>query len=297
LARRYWPLGLALWSTAAMAAAPVLELSRHTPRAVGYLIGDRIEHRVDLSVDPGYQLEVGSLPPEGRLDVWLTLATPHLTSWRLPGSRRYRIVLSYQLVGVPPEPRILEIPRLELQLRNGPLVHAVALPSWPFAVAPIASRPVGTVPLVDELRASLDPSPIATAGYQLRAGAAGLILLVIFTFQLWRWLRARAGRAADRPFARAWAELRRLPGGAAPEQGARVLHRAFDRAAGRSLLSGDLAPLFQARPELVAARDEIEGFFSDSDRHFFQGEGAALPNRWRLRELCRRCRTLERQRR
>lgn len=285
------------WSTAAVASGPVLELSRRTPRAVGYLIGDRIAHRIDLKVDPDYRLEPTSLPPGGRIDVWLTQAPPQLTSWRLPGSRHYRVALSYQLVGVPRAPRTLEIPPLELRLRSGALVHRVALPTWRFTVAPLVSPSSGEVPALDELRASLDPLPLATAGYQLRAGAAGSLLLVMAGIGLWHRLRRRVGRAAARPFARAWAELRRLPASAAPEQAMRIMHRAFDRSAGRSLLSSNLMPLFEARPGLGAARDQIEDFYAASDRYFFEGQSSALPDSGRLRALCRRCRKLERQHR
>ena len=52
-------------SPLAGAAVETLELS--TPRAFGYVLGDTIEHRVSLVLDPGFELDSASIPRPGRV--------------------------------------------------------------------------------------------------------------------------------------------------------------------------------------------------------------------------------------
>ena len=89
---------------------------------------------------------------------------------------------------------------------------------------------------------------------------------------LWRNKRA----AAHQPFARALHELRAV---SSDEPRAwQILHRAFDRVAGRVIQTATLPTLFERAPQLAPARPQIEAFFTQSNSLFFANGHSPLPS-------------------
>jgi mxaA protein len=73
-----------------------------------------------------------------------------------------------------------------------------------------------------------------------------------------------------------------------------ILHRAFDRTAGRVIQRATLPTLFEHAPQLAPARAQIEEFFTQSNLLFFGSpsitEANSLP-----RALCAELRRIERR--
>jgi mxaA protein len=139
--------------------------------------------------------------------------------------------------------------------------------------------------------------PLAPHLWRLGGLLATLTLLLATLAWLHVGVPWRARRAL--PFARGLRELGRLRGHAWDEarqrEAFRIVHRALDAAAGRTLLPFNVEELFRARPTLVSLREPIEALLADSQRFFFGAVSPAPPATLvSMIELCRRCRDLER---
>jgi mxaA protein len=124
---------------------------------------------------------------------------------------------------------------------------------------------------------------------QIHVWSTSLILALTAWLAWWLWRNRLA--AAHHPFACALREMRGLNDDA-PESW-QVLHRAFDRAAGRVSQSATLPSLFERAPYLELLRPEIERFFAQSTELFF---GDGLPaDRVSVHGLCTELRRVERR--
>jgi mxaA protein len=132
----------------------------------------------------------------------------------------------------------------------------------------------------------------------LAASALALTLASWLGWILWRNRRANT----TQPFARALRELRGLED--RDPRAWQVLHRAFDRTAGRVVHTATLSELFERAPQLTPAKEKIEHFFTQSSALFFgapaapSGTAAPLPAATSLappRALCKELRQIERR--
>ena len=184
---------------------------------------------------------------------------------------------------------------VEYQFLNAPkAVTAATLPAWQLAVkatdsaAPItldipaaslniaplsppgSPEQVGTRDLrPDHVSPDIDVIPIRHA-LAIAAGGLALTLAAWLAWVLWRNQHADA----TQPFAHALRELRTLPDDA--PRAWQILHRAFDRSAGRVIHGATLPVLFERAPHLAVARAEIEAFFSQSTERFFAAASSAV---------------------
>ena len=121
----------------------------------------------------------------------------------------------------------------------------------------------GLAPLVAE-------APIRRA-ITFSASALALTLAAWLCWALWRNHRANN----TQPFARALRELRGLDD--REPRAWQILHRAFDRAAGRVIQTATLPELFERMPQLIPLRERIEDFFTQSSLLFFRANAAPAP--------------------
>jgi mxaA protein len=115
----------------------------------------------------------------------------------------------------------------------------------------------------------------------------------ILTLAAWLgWLLWRNRRTmANQPFAAALRELRAASDGS--PQSWQILHRAFDRTAGRVVRAATLNSLFEQAPQLEDVRAQIELFYAQSAQLFF---GGAQPEQTLLLlPFCRALRQLEKR--
>lgn len=267
-------------------------------RAFGWRLGDVIERRAEVTLPTPWRLEAASLPqprrgPALELREARWEAAPPLRPW----DGRHRLVLRYQLMRSPPEPRLMELPAVELRATGGGGPSRVLrLDAVPLLVSPLAPEPAPTQRGFGALRPDAPPPQMETTALRTRLALAATAAALLGATLASAWFGWPRGRH-PRPFDEAWRELRRLPAepDAAQWRAAlSVLHRALDRRAGRTLFVADLDGFLAQFPPLAPLRGELQGFFAWSRRAFFAPGDGVEPHAAALRALCRRARSLER---
>jgi mxaA protein len=250
---------------AASKVRPVTYAVVEQPRLTGYFVGDLLTQRVLLQHD-GRAFTPATLPSAGRVSAWFERRRVAITT---DEAMRRWLVIEYQILNAPPKLTDVTLPAWPLAVRAGGGVPPVTLtvPSVSINVAPLSPpgspEQVGTRDLrPDRLPPVIPTAPIRRA-IELSAGALALTVVAWIGWVVWRNRRA----VATQPFARALRELGVLDD--REPHAWQVLHRAFDRTAGRIIQSATLPVLFERAPQLVPARARIEDFYAQSSLLFF----------------------------
>jgi mxaA protein len=295
---------------AAQAAAPDVQVRTEEPRAYGYVVGDVIERRAHIALPPGQHIAGDALPRRGRVDAWLELR--HIALQPRPGGAELHLV--YQLINAPPKLTTIELPPLDLVLRDPARPEArpaaVSIDAWPVTVAPLTPEHVLSRAGLADVQPDIQPLPEPTGWLWARMALwSSLLAGCLFAWAVQRHPQLAFWRR-HAPFRLAWLDLRRLQrrGAAGPEVERRALermHRAFDAAAGCAVFAQRLEPLYAAQPALRAAANDIDAFFAASRSSFFAaassptaGAATGTPDRAAVDAvlaLCRRLARLEAQ--
>lgn len=258
------PLVLCLLPLTAM-AAPVVE--NRPPPPAAYFLGDELVQELRLTLPVGVTPDPASLPRPGPQDYWLDLR--QIRQETRDGVLILQLHWQNFYSAVTADRR--DVPGLSLRFSDG---TSLKTPGFSFVAAPL-------IPLTDDMSAAqmrADPPwyPAPTGGWlALFSGAVLLLLpaLAGLAFHQGLWPFHRRGK---RPFTTA-ARLLARHGSFDAKQSRRILHRAFDEAAGRVILSTDLPEFLAARPEFRQLAEQIEAFFHNSDSQFFGSVAAAAP--------------------
>ncbi|WP_273453353.1 hypothetical protein [Nevskia ramosa] len=258
------------------------------PRAYGYLVGDLLVQKVQLSVD-GKPVELAELPGRDRYGVWIARRATQVE--RHADGTRW-LVMEYQIVNASKDVDVIALPKLKLRTTTPDLF--IDVPDWPISVGAITAVQISNKGALRALQPDRPAPVIDTEAirHPLKLTLAALAAVLLAWLAWWRW---REWQASERlPFARARRELRHLsPDSEADSDAAwRCLHQAFDATAGRVVQPATLALLFRAAPHLEAARDVIERFYAESAARFFGGRDhtSLSPN-----ALCAQLRAIEKQ--
>jgi len=286
-----------------LAGAAVEKLEMTTPRPFGYVIGDTIEHRVFLVLDPGFELDPDSIPEPGRASRWLALNESVLETDERDGTTRHSILLRYQIVNAAESVIGAGTPPLSLRILGPEGDLPVVVPAWGFTFGPIVTHEDRTAGRRPDLRPALPPPPFETEVRTVRVGALGLLTLVLMALIVKERLIGRFAAPSGRHFDRAWRRLRRRSKGSdspgAFTEALVEVHAAFNATAGRAVFEHDLARFFVEHPRFESVRTPIEAFFAESGKLLY-GRNEAAPDTGprldRLRDLCRACREVERNR-
>lgn len=278
---------LVLLGASAPAQAQVRSLEIRTPRPFGYFLGDLVRAQVDLVVEPGFTVQIPSLPQPGALTYWLDLRDVAVTQSASGDSRRIRLDLTYQNFYAALDARALEIPGFTITLVNqsdrGATTARAEVPPWSFNISPLREiQP----PARDDPRTYLrpdgqvsqrDPRPLLTGA----AGSAVLALLALAGLardRTWWPFGARRGRPFGVAARRILALARRPDPEAAYGEALMALHRAVDATAGRRVLADDLDDVLARRPAFRPEAVALARFFEASRQTFF-GPGPAAGRR------------------
>lgn len=256
-----WVIVLLLMLPLPALAQPVI--TAENPRGYGWWLGDELVQRIRIELPEDLTLDKASLPRPRAADYWLDLR--EITTEESPGV--IEVTLRWQNFYSALEPNMREVPPSPLRFSDG---SEAALPGFEFVTSPI--RPLRAHSSPDQLQADpkfhlVDPVPnrIALAGTLFLFVSA---LVAVAWHQAWGPFRASPAR----PFTRAARIMAGLDDVAAQR---RHLHRAFDAAFGRVLISSDLPAFLSARPEFTPVADRLQKFFSASDAAFFGAAPAA----------------------
>jgi mxaA protein len=253
------------------------------PRPFGHVVGDLLVQRVLLELH-GDAFVPAALPQGERINAWLERRPARVDE--TADGRRW-LVLEYQVVNAPQALALVRIPALALSDKSG--TRELRIGEWPISVSPLTPRDAFDKGGLEALRPDHPPPAIPTE--PLRRQLAISLSALTATLALWGiWLLWRNWRSRSaQPFAGALREMRRLD--ERSSEAWQVLHRAFDRTAGRVVQMATLPGLFQRAPYLTQVRPQIERFFAESNERFF---GAGAPgDAVSVRDLCAQLRRLE----
>ena len=241
------------------ASAQVRSVHVQAPRPFGYFIGDVIRLEVDIAVDAPFTIVSGSLPKPRSVNYWLDLRSVAVDDHGARANERsYRIALEYQTFYAPLEPRALTIPGFTVMISDGSARIEAEVPAWSFLMSPLREiRPQPSRPAA-LLRADVTPPPVSAAKAVAVAIGCGVATPALFGAVAYYYAWWPFSRSRRRPFARARVATRRaLAGDVAVEgylTGLVALHRAFDAAAGRSVMAEDAEGFRGERADLRPAR-------------------------------------------
>ncbi len=252
-------------------------------RGFGYTIGDLVRRQITVrGKATGFSREL--LPEPGAINAWLTL---HSTEIHQKGGDVV-LTLTYQITGANAEVSLLELPVIELRTTDQTLAR---IDARPISISPIIGpKPFVLVGLGD-LQPDQQPATPDFTALRQRFTVFGITTAGLLALLGWRrWRRNQDHRVT--PFAQARRALRNQKN---PVDGCRLLHRAFDQTAGRSLFLEDLTQFFVEHPQFQPAADSIEHFFDQSRAVFFSAaSGPGNPDLLRLTQaLTKRLAKLE----
>ena len=219
------------------------------------------------------------------------------------GTTRHSIRLRYQIVNAARGVIGAGTPPLSLRILGPEGDLPVIIPPWGFTFGPIVTPENRTAGRVPDLRPALPPPPFDTDVGTVRATALGILALGLVALIVRERLTRRFAAPSGRHFDRAWRRLRRRPSGSdasgAFTEALVEVHTAFNATAGRAVFEHDLARFFVEHPRFEPVRAPTEAFFAESGKllygcHEHPSHGAGSLDR--LRDLCRACRDLERNR-
>lgn len=267
-----------------------------TPRPFGYVIGDEIHHRIELHAKAGAEIAPGSLPVQGTLNRWLNLNRVEVEQKTAGAGRDFRIDLYYQAFYAPQEVKMLTIPGFELTLAAGKSQFSQTVPPWHFTLSPLHELAVRKDDGGEYIRPDALPPAVAAP-----PAAQMLGFLVALSLASAAGLAVLYGKLAVFPrrliFKTAYQRLRRAE---ADEFAASldIFHQALNRLYRKPLFRAGLADFFRQFPAYRGLEAHILWFFDCSDAYFFaaQPEAVSTGERERLRQLCRDCREIERNR-
>jgi len=287
-----WLSALLLMALPWFVAAQPITLTPLPVRSFGYSIGDRIERRIDVQAAPPWTLTRTGLPALGRQNAWFDLVEVAYQPVPDVAGTQGQVRLVYQLLNSPVQPTVLQLPRFTLKFEGGaaPVERDVA-PVDVFAAPLLPEQAAGST--LDATRADRKPAPIPVEQFENRITAYALAAAFVIAWMLIARHVAQRRRAA--PFVRACRELRRIAH--APHatgrdaEAMRVVHRALDETAGRTVFLDNVETLF-ARPHRAPLRERTTTFLARSREQFFAGLGDPLSID-ELRDLARAWRSVE----
>jgi mxaA protein len=257
------------------AVAEVRAVHIEEPRPFGYFLGDLIERTAEIETAPDDTIVPASMPRTGPSNYWLELKGVTQSTARGGDSAVHRLKLAYQTFYAPIDPRKVTIPATEITVRTSAGIETATIPPFTLIMSPLREifpekggetadtflRPDAPVPL--------RRSGFARTGALIAGGLSALLLLLLARHFAW-WPFARR---PTRPFSRAAREVAQALSFSERTQGYKTallaLHRAFDTAAGRRLLAGDVETFLTVYPHHAPSRSAVERFFEASRTVFF----------------------------
>ena len=297
-------------AASALDAQPVLTATTIEPRAFGYQVGDVVSGTVRIHVPNGLALDEASLPKPGARGKALELRSAVRSSAAEPGGRALTLTLDYQVFLAPAQTRTLETPTVNLRFVGQPREQVLRIEPWPVTVSPLTPADVSPRRGLGEWQPDAAPPLIATTAARWRLWAEGSVALLLLGYLAQVYLGAPWWARSQRPFHRAWRDLRvlrALPRGNAPALRAAIqrLHVALNASAGEVVFEAGVDRFVSVQTRFRPLRDDLISFLRLSSREFFALGAASAraadreadpdgdPLAW-LVAFCGRCRDAER---
>jgi mxaA protein len=268
---------------------PVSYFNVETPRPFGYVNGDEIPQRIIIETRSGITLQTGGLPAKGQINRWLNLNQVTVKQ----SGQRYQIDLRYQVFYAPLEVKSLTLPGFTVQLSQGEKTVGKNIPAWTFTLSPLRELVARQTEQGEYMRPDSPPSLLANT-QALRGLAASLTaaaLIAAYLGYLYGCFPNRLRRALFKQALRKLAGLSKTDMG----QALTLVHQALNNLNGHPLFSNRLSDFYRRNPRYQQISTQLEWFFSYSNRYFFSaGMIVVAQDLQQLKDLCERCRKIER---
>jgi len=254
-------------------------LNATVDRAWGLLLGDEVNVYVDISSSES-SINKSSLPQQDkRYGTWLHLKT-------IDGDAE-TLVFHYQVVNVPAKNTSIETPKFDVKKDDD---QWIVIPSTSLVIGPTLAVADGISNI--EAKSDISPTLISTTAMENQLKFSAVIAIISgIILALWHFGWKTKNR---QPFAQAVHDLSRLTfHTVTPDQAARILHTAFNHTSGTIVVYGELENLMNQYPWLMPLKDDIELFYTQSERHFFARKAEQGPDIHDVRKLAKACRSKE----
>jgi len=265
-----------------------------TLRDSGYLLGDLIEERVDLSLPTGASLDPDSLPLAGRVAPWMEVRASRAEHGERDGEQS--VIVRYQIFAEVEQAGRVPIPAFKLRVRDAGHTRVVEVPEKSFLLS--AALPPTLSDEDRELKSAAPPSLLPARNAVLGALFSLIVAVACAAYLLWVYDRLPFLPRAPGPFARLWRSWRRRGRrGLSNDDGVALLrawHAALNLAAGETLYPSTLSRLFVSAPHLQPLRARIEKLFESSWQSFYGPASSKAPDATELLEMLRHAAERER---
>jgi len=283
-----WPLS----SVGAEGGNPIQPIV--TLRDSGYLLGDVIEERVDLSLPPGASVDADSLPLPGRVAPWMEVRASRVEHGERDGEQS--VFVRYQIFAEVEQAERVPIPAFKLRVRDVGRTDVVEVPEKSFLLS--AALPPTLSDEDRELKSAAPPRLLPARNAVLGALSSLIAAIACAAYLLWVYDRLPFLPRAPGPFARLWRSWRRRGRrGLSDGDGVALLrawHAALNLAAGETLYPSTLPRLFVSAPHLQPMRARIEKLFESSWQSFYGPASSKAPDAKELLEMLRHAAERER---
>ena len=270
------------------------------PRNFAYHIGDTLTRTIQVQLRKPYKLKTELLPKRKRMGRWLLVTSSEYKEKELQGSTQYDIALHYQIINIIPELKEVILPRHYLVYADSTLsstdenkkkVSRLEIPFSKMGISSIVK--LGSNDIQPDKKPALltqSNDRILLYGSLLLATLAGLAML------LWGLPFSKK----EQPFGEALFSLKKLNGEKWDEalysKALKIIHQAFNTTAGKTVFIEKTGDFFKEHKRFLPLKNKIEGFFNDSDQHFFKGENSSAIDKNKLADLIsfvQSCRKIE----
>jgi len=273
-------------------------------RDAGFVVGDKLQRTMILTVKQPYELIKESLPIVGYEHRYrgqvsgIELTAIDVEEQRHGEQSVYTIHLEYQVfkVGRVAKPAILRGEIVKLRQQGSKAVKQFRMPSFNFRTSPLSVY--GEVNLKNEMSPFVAPLKLHANKEQLAlkiaAGSlAASLLALLYILGARTWLPHMGGA-----FAKAYRKIGKLP---EDEQGLQqaisTVHEALQQVAGHSVFGNGVEKFVLEKPAFAVAKPEIDRFFALSRQVFFDAQtplDLGMSNKQWLKQFCRHMRDCER---
>jgi mxaA protein len=283
-----WPLSL-IGAEGGNPIRPIVTL-----RDSGYLLGDLIEERVDLSLPPGASVDPDSLPLPGRVAPWMEVRASRVEHGESDGEQS--VFVRYQIFAEVEQAGRVPIPAFKLRVRDAGQTRVVEVPEKSFLLS--AALPPTLSDEDRELKSAAPPRLLPARNAVLGVLLSLIAAVACAAYLLWVYDRLPFLPRAPGPFARLWRSWRRRGRrGLSDDDGIvllRAWHAALNSAAGETLYPSTLPRLFVSAPHLQPLRARIEDLFESSWQSFYGPASSKAPDAKELLEMLRHAAERER---
>jgi mxaA protein len=278
-------------------------IEQNPTRDAGYVVGDKLERTITLTVKKPFQLVKESIPIVGYEHRYrgqisgIELTDIDMVEDESSTNTKYVIHLTYQVFTVSKlaKPAILRGEIVKIRNTTNKDFWQYRIPHFNFRISPLSV--FGSVNLKQELSPFIEPLKLSEQQPRqylyVAAGVLGASLLgLLYILGTNTWLPRMGGA-----FAKTYRAIRKTDNSTdGLKQALTSMHQAINKTAGHSVFAQTVDTFVSEKPAFQSVKSEIDTFFSLSKNVFFEeaNDSKTTEHKTWLLAFCRNMRDCER---